>query len=135
MTTVALVQRLEAAGCSLALEGGAVKLRGPREALTAELIAEARRHKAELLEYLRRSLPTVGSEPRPPAPLTRRDFARLAGDAAAAIHQHCEGCRTCPEAPAFGSIIAPLGCCAEGRRVWTAYRRAMADFNAAVEVN
>jgi hypothetical protein len=77
------------------------------------------------------SVTASASDPLPrPAALTRRDLANLAGDAAQTIWRHCEACTTCPEAPSFGSIIPPIGCCNEGRRLWQAYRKAMADLRA-----
>ena len=106
------------------VDGTDLVLRGPVSTLPAGVVDEIREHKAELLAHLRR-----------PAPLTRRDLARLAGDAAQAIWKHVESCGACPAAPSFGTIIAPIGCCGEGRSIWKLYRKAMADFNAAVEVN
>ena len=68
----------------------------------------------------------------PPRRLAKHELLTLAGDAAQAIYRHCETCTTCPEPAAFGSIVAPLGCCGDGRAIWEQYRAARA---AALEVN
>ena len=101
MSAAALVERLGAAGCSLTAEGNAVRVRGPRRVLTPEVLDELRQHKAEVINTL---------------------LLGRAGDLAAEVSAHVEGCGTC--AAVFFSTDESTPCCRAGAALKARYREA-----------
>ena len=53
MTPLELVEALTIKGVQLYVEGGALKYRGPKSALTPETLARLKAHKAEVIAHLR----------------------------------------------------------------------------------
>ncbi len=53
MTPLELVEALATKGVQLYVEGGALKYRGPKSALTPETLARLKAHKAEVIAHLR----------------------------------------------------------------------------------
>lgn len=116
MTTTELLKELSEHGVRVMVDGADLVLRGPVRRLPPGTVDHVRECKQEIIAAL---IPI-----KRPARPTRADLLRTVGDAAQAIHRHCEICKTCPEPSAFGTIIAPIGCCDEGRRLWKVYRQA-----------
>ncbi|MFZ5788904.1 MAG: hypothetical protein ACOY3Y_20895 [Acidobacteriota bacterium] len=113
-TAEALVARLTGAGCRVVLAGESVKVRGPREALTPEVVAELRQRKPELVATLRQEETGV----RLAAPAAQGQ----AGDLAERIHAHVSGCRVC-RLEHF-TTDAPTPCCRTGAALKVKYREA-----------
>src|SRR5215207_10108495 len=65
MSAIRLIEAIEAAGCTIAVEGGEIVVRGPH-ALPPELVAEIRQHRPDLVAAL-----TGSVEPPAEAPLPR----------------------------------------------------------------
>jgi TubC N-terminal docking domain len=105
-----LLERLASAGCSVAVAGDRLRVRGPHEVLTPALLGELRERKPELLEALRTSAPT------------HSDLLRRAGDVAEAIHRHCAACHSCRVEWFTSDNVAPF--CGEARSLWQRYREA-----------
>ena len=64
MNALELVEALAGKGVRLSVEGGDLKCRGPKSALTPETLAQLREHRAEVIAHL-------VSPPAPEAPLAR----------------------------------------------------------------
>lgn len=109
MTAAALVEWLHTAGCELALAGDGVKVRGPRQALTPEMLCELRARKGELLEALRT------------AELAHFEPLREVGDLVGQIDLHLRSCRTCQREHFVTDETTP--CCRTGADLKWRYRR------------
>ena len=53
MSVAPLVEELVGKGVRLSVEGGELKCRGPKSALTPEIVARLKAHKAEVIAHLR----------------------------------------------------------------------------------
>ena len=118
MSALKLLDEVSAHGVRVVADGTELVLRGPVSRLPAGVVDQLREYKPELMAHLRRPM--------------KHDLLTLAGDAAQRIHEHCTSCEACPVPAAFGTHIAPVGCCDTGRTLWRQYRVARA---AALEVN
>ncbi len=87
------------AGCSLELAGDSLRVRGPREVLTPDLLAALRENKAVLLEHLK--APTLN-----PLPLVAaEDLAKL-------VEEHLANCSVCTRGAFSGdeeTALCPAG--------------------------
>ncbi len=109
MNTALLYRQAIAAGVTLRLVDGKVKVRGTARAL-AELVPQLRLHKAELIEALRRE---AANEPEPPAwPGAWRELA-------AEYHSHHFACPTC-QAAGRGTQYGFR--CGVGASLWNIYQ-------------
>jgi hypothetical protein len=112
MTASALLDELARRGVRVRVVGDRLRL-GPAKALGPELLAEARRLKPELVAALQREFPPAASP---------SELLRLAGNLAAEINAHLEGCRTCRMARFTTANPAPL--CRTGLKLRGRYREA-----------
>ncbi len=74
MKPAALVRRLAGEGVRLSVEGGDLKCRGPKSALTPEIVARLKAHKAEVIAHLR---PAPEPPPVKPAKVTPAAIERI----------------------------------------------------------
>jgi len=104
VSPVALLDRLAAAGVTLAVENDTVTATGPGAVLTPDVVAELRQHKLELLAAL------------------RGDARQRCGDLAAEINAHLDCCRTCRREHFTTDAVTP--CCSAGADLKRRYREA-----------
>jgi hypothetical protein len=74
MSVAPLVEELVGKGVRLSVEGGELKCRGPKSALTPENVARLKAHKAEVIAYLR---PAPEADAAPPPKVTPEAVERL----------------------------------------------------------
>ncbi|MDO8262189.1 MAG: hypothetical protein Q7T21_03080 [Gallionella sp.] len=107
MSAAALIQRAEAAGVSLRLVNGKVKITGKKSAV-AKLIEPLREHKADLIRWFTQS---PANEPEPPNdPAAWRELA-------AEYHGHHFACKTCCAAGQGRGLR-----CGTGAALWISYQ-------------
>jgi len=74
MKPAALVRRLAGEGVRLSVDGGDLKCRGPKSALTPEVLADLKAHRAEVIAHLR---PAPEPPPVKPAKVTPAAIERI----------------------------------------------------------
>jgi hypothetical protein len=74
MSVAPLVEELVGKGVRLSVEGGELKCRGPKSALTPEIVARLKAHKAEVIAHL---LPAPEAPPVEPPKATPGEVERL----------------------------------------------------------
>ena len=74
MNVAPLVEELAGKGVRLSVEGGELKCRGPKSALTPEILANLKAHRAEVIAHLR---PAPEPAPVKPAKVTPAAIERI----------------------------------------------------------